>query len=326
MPTVSIILPVYNGGKFVGDTIQTILKQDYSDFELLIVNDGSTDNTFDIVRSVSDPRIQTISLSRNSGIGFARNRGIQEASGKLIAFADADDHWVEEKLSVQIAALDQNPQITLLFSDFENIDQISGTSTSGLSQQQAGLNVLHTKTLSDTLFLILDNATEGLLIANFIATPTMIFRRELIDAVGNLRPNLREAPDYEFVLRCALLNVNMAFHSDVLVQRHKTVQSVTAHPERFSTHALDALDEFEASCIEHARVDLIPLINQRRYRLWQSQLRFHARTGNRQQAWIAFRRSVSYGKLSPRAVLYLMAALAGAKPIEFGNRIGARFL
>ena len=98
MELVSIIMPTYNCGRFIADAIQSVLAQTYKAWELIIVDDGSTDNTADIVTSFSDPRIRYLSNEQNMGAALTRNKALREAKGHYIAFLDADDLWTPEKL------------------------------------------------------------------------------------------------------------------------------------------------------------------------------------------------------------------------------------
>lgn len=101
---VSVIMPAYNAGKYIVESINSVLNQTYSEWELLIINDNSKDNTVKIIHSYlqQDSRIKIIDLKRNMGVAVARNRGIALARGRYIAFLDSDDIWLPEKLNRQI--------------------------------------------------------------------------------------------------------------------------------------------------------------------------------------------------------------------------------
>ena len=102
---VSVIMPTYNAGKFLVDSIESVLGQTYTNLELLITDDGSTDNTIDILKDYSerDKRVKVKYLTTNCGPAIARNRSIERARGRYIAFCDCDDRWFPEKLEKQIA-------------------------------------------------------------------------------------------------------------------------------------------------------------------------------------------------------------------------------
>ncbi len=107
--TVSIVMPSYNTTNFISETIESVLAQTYTDWELIIVDDCSTDNTDEVVKPyLSDSRIIYIKNEKNSGAAISRNRALREAKGKWIAFLDSDDLWMPEKLQKQIAFMEDN--------------------------------------------------------------------------------------------------------------------------------------------------------------------------------------------------------------------------
>ena len=105
---VSIIMPSYNTGKFIKETINSVLNQTYNNWELIIVDDCSTDDTEEIVNAIKDNRIKFLKNSTNSGAAISRNKAIKEAKGKWIAFLDSDDLWKKEKLEKQIRFMEEN--------------------------------------------------------------------------------------------------------------------------------------------------------------------------------------------------------------------------
>jgi glycosyltransferase involved in cell wall biosynthesis len=123
-PLVSIITPAYNCEAYLADTIKTIQNQTYSNWEHIIIDDSSYDRTKEIMISSAnnDNRIKNIFLSQNTGIANARNRGIELAHGKYIAFLDSDDLWKPEKLSVQISYMEEN-NAKFTYSNYEIIDK-----------------------------------------------------------------------------------------------------------------------------------------------------------------------------------------------------------
>lgn len=99
---ISIIIPVYNAEKFLDETINTVLNQTYTNFELILVNDGSNDKSVDVIKKYSDKRIKLIDNKKNKGAALSRNDGIKKSKGRYICFLDADDLWEKEKLEKQI--------------------------------------------------------------------------------------------------------------------------------------------------------------------------------------------------------------------------------
>lgn len=121
---VSIVMPAYNCAHYIGETIQSVLVQTYEDWELLIVDDRSTDNTKQVVDKflLQDNRIRYIELEKNSGVAIARNRGIEEAKGNYIAFLDSDDLWKKDKLEKQVQFM-QEHQYAFTFTSYDLIDE-----------------------------------------------------------------------------------------------------------------------------------------------------------------------------------------------------------
>lgn len=131
---VSIIMPSYNTGQFISETIESVLNQSYSNWELIIVDDCSTDNTDDVVKNyLKDNRIRYIKNDNNSGAAVSRNKALREAKGKWIAFLDSDDLWESDKLKKQIAFMEIN-NYRFSYTNYIEIDEESspnGISVSG---------------------------------------------------------------------------------------------------------------------------------------------------------------------------------------------------
>jgi len=121
-PIITVLMPAFNAEKYIGMAIQSVLDQSFTDFELLIINDGSTDGTEQLVRSFNDNRIVLIN-QKNGGISDALNNGLQNAKGKYIARFDADDICYSDRLSVQYAFMQANPAYILIGSDVDYITE-----------------------------------------------------------------------------------------------------------------------------------------------------------------------------------------------------------
>lgn len=115
---ISVVIPLYNKEQSIASTLQTVLKQTYQDFEIVIVNDGSTDHSVEEVVKVPDPRIRLIHQS-NAGVSAARNRGIAEARGEFVAFLDADDEWNPDYLKTQYKLTQKYPECSVFACNYE---------------------------------------------------------------------------------------------------------------------------------------------------------------------------------------------------------------
>src|SRR3989344_8977423 len=116
-PPITVLLSVYNDSRFLKSAIESILNQTFSDFEFLVINDASTDNTAEIINSFSDPRLKTITNSHNLGLTKSLNIGLKEAQGKYIARLDADDISLPDRLKIQHDFMESHPDIALSGTD-----------------------------------------------------------------------------------------------------------------------------------------------------------------------------------------------------------------
>jgi len=121
---ISVIIPAYNQAIFLGEAIYSVLNQSFQDFEIIVIDDGSTDNTPDVVNSFSDERILYL-YQKNLGVSAARNSGIRISNGSYICFLDADDKFIENKLKLQDRFLDNNPDVGMVVSGYRFIDSDS---------------------------------------------------------------------------------------------------------------------------------------------------------------------------------------------------------
>lgn len=185
MPTISVIIPVYNGQKTIKETIQSVLNQTFADWELIIVNDGSQDATLEIINSINDYRIKVFSYS-NAGVSSSRNRGLDQARGEFISFLDADDLWTPDKLKEQLKALQENPQSALAYSWTSWIDQ------SGQLLRQGGHITVNGRVY------------DKLLVRDFIESGSNpLIRKQALDKVGGFDCSITHGEDWEMWLRLA---------------------------------------------------------------------------------------------------------------------------
>lgn len=180
MPKVSVIIPVYNCAEFINDAVESVLVQTYKDYEIIIVDDGSTDNLRERLELFAD-KIRYIH-QENKGHSCARNTGIKQARGEFIAFLDADDIWLPDKLKLQIAVFRANPKIGLVHAD---ICRFSGEDKEGCTAP-ARKNFpdefiqRHSGNIFDTFFCR----------EIFISCLTVIVKKECFDRVGFFDENL----------------------------------------------------------------------------------------------------------------------------------------
>lgn len=321
MPQVSVIIPTYNRSELLCRAIDSVLNQQFGDFELIIVNDGSTDDTQLKLADYTDPRIRLIDFPHNRGIGSARYAGVALACGKWIAFLDADDIWLSGKLYRDQELLSRYPTIDILFDNYRNINYLENSTRSGFDQTRLAFAQLEIIELEEGVFQVLSGFAEAILMANLIGTASVVtVRREVFEKIGNFDVALSGPEDFELFWRAALAGMVFAFQERVLVERHKDEESITACTCSFAPRLLQAYDLCEASLEKYRRLDLLGRLNNARCRTWQSLIHAYALEGQRGKALFAFRSSLRYG-FSRGACVYLLAALAGPHAISLAKKL-----
>jgi cellulose synthase/poly-beta-1,6-N-acetylglucosamine synthase-like glycosyltransferase len=213
-PTVSIITPAYNAARFIDQTLESVLRQTFTDFELLVVDDGSTDETAAIVEAFArrDPRIR-LSRQRNQGIAVARNTAMAGARGRFFALLDSDDLWFPTYLIEQLDILARHPDIDVLSANAINF----GTSFDG----EPLLDIADPNRLRYLSLLKLIQAEDSVSILS-------IFRREVVDAIGGFDISLSRSEDYDFWLRAAVAGFRVAVNPKPLGLYRRRPDSVSA--------------------------------------------------------------------------------------------------
>lgn len=224
---VTVFIAAYNAERFIGETIESVLGQTFSAFELLIIDDHSTDSTCKIVESYVDPRIRLERNDRNRGQPYTRNRGLEVARGEYIAVLDADDVCEAERLERTVAYLDNNPNVVAVGTSANVIDD------------------------NGRLLFIAKFPTDGALIRNtlfkvncFIHS-SLLFRRSVVRSIGGYNESLPQSQDYDLLLRLSgvgqLANINEPLvryrvHRGQISQRKLRAQRRLADAARASAY------------------------------------------------------------------------------------------
>lgn len=185
---VSIILPTYNRASLLAQAIDSVLNQTFKDFELIIVDNYSADDTESVVKSYNDKRIRYFKNQNNGLVSINRNYGIQKSHGEYIAFLDDDDLWLPEKLEKQAELMDSNKDLGLVYSGSQVIDSKGDLAKSAYFRSL--------KPLTGNIF-------NELLASNFIPQLTVLVRREALNKVGLFDLKYKISQDYDLWLRIA---------------------------------------------------------------------------------------------------------------------------
>lgn len=183
MPTVTIVIPAYNAESTIAETLSSVLAQTYRDFEVLVVDDGSTDKTSGVVSAAEDQRVRLVRIP-NGGVARARNHGISQARAELVAFLDADDLWEPDKLELQVAALEASPQAGLCV-----------TAAVRINERGKILGKIPAEHSDDVCRTLLLNAMSvGMLSSGLV-------RASVLKAIGGFDPRFSQCADWDLWLR-----------------------------------------------------------------------------------------------------------------------------
>lgn len=204
MPRVSIVIPTHNGERYVRRAIQSCVYQTYSDHEVIVVDDGSTDGTAEAVRDAECP-VQYIRHDVSRGPSAARNAGIAASSGEMIAFLDSDDAWRPEKLALQIQLLDLCPDIEVVFSDYAKVcpNGASGPWRGGLLRQCKDRGMASHRVGPELIAFDRSLAIDLIQHTSFMHMSTILMRRTAIEAVGGFDEQLQGFEDLQLWIRLA---------------------------------------------------------------------------------------------------------------------------
>jgi len=192
-PLVSVIMPTYNHAKFIGNAIESVLNQTYQNFELIIIDNYSEDDTEKIVASYENDRIIYLKLRNNGIIAASRNHGIKYSHGDYIAFLDSDDIWLPEKLEKQIKLFQISKETAMVYTRFKTIKE--GTISSSIFPKNGRYK-------SGNIF-------KSLYLGSFIACSSVMVRKSILNEIGffDTDPALIAAEDADLWLRIALKHV-----------------------------------------------------------------------------------------------------------------------
>jgi glycosyltransferase involved in cell wall biosynthesis len=198
---VSVVIPTYNRAHLVVDAVASVLAQSHADLELILVDDGSTDDTAVRIAAIRDPRLRYVRAG-HEGVSAARNLGVRRAAGDLVAFLDSDDLWLRDKLACEVAVLARHPEVDVVFSDLEKRhgDRVYG---SFMRQTAVFSRRLHGVSYPDGLVLQPREMRLCLLEEVPVKPSALVVRRAAFDRVGGFDETWTSSEDWEFLLRLA---------------------------------------------------------------------------------------------------------------------------
>lgn len=302
MPRVTVIIPAYNAAPYLGQAIQSVLDQTHADLEIIIVDDGSTDNTHAIAQDYARQhpnRIRVISQT-NQGVALARNAGIDAASGDFFQFLDADDQLLPRKIEACLAVFADDPKAGLVYTGYEvrdeHLQQPVHEPTFGRQEGQVLRPLIH---LTSTLFKL----------------PCPLVRAEIVHRVGGFRDGMQGVEDWNFWVRIAATGAIFRVIPDKLVLYRTTPGSLSKRYIAQAQSRLAAMQQLRDEALP-ADIDLDKLIADRHHvlaiRYWEM--------GNRRSARDEFRAAIGLHPQGRRARRVLLA-LSYVFPFSVAERV-----
>ena len=277
VPLVSIIIPAYNCGKTIADTLKSCIDQSYKNIEIIVVNDGSTDNTSFILEGYKTT-IRIVN-QQNKGLAAARNAGQAIANGSYIAWMDADDIARVDRIDIEVQVLNQFPSVVLVSSDFSafltgepDFESSHIGTYYGSFRSRGGAAKLYRSNEQIQLNKNIDvevwigQQFENLIWGNFVHPPTVMTRKKILDEIGPCDTGIRSGSDYEYILRLSRVG-EFAFVDAPLLRYRRSDQQMSGsfiHGETWSEYR-HMLSKFK---------DLHPGFFERNHELYKKKLAF----------------------------------------------------
>ncbi len=214
-PRISVIIPTHNRAELLDRAIKSVLAQTFEDFELIVVDDASTDGTSEVVAEFDDPRIRYIRLKKNSGAPTARNTGIKKSRGAFIAFLDDDDEWLPHRLELQVKRFEElDEEVGVVYGGFYYVSQQTGKIIGKRMPAHRGW------------------VYRNLLVENFVGSPTLLIRRECFKRAGLFDPKLTSSQDWDMWLRIARY-YKFDYVEDVVAKYYVHGRQITFNLDRY---------------------------------------------------------------------------------------------
>lgn len=222
---VSVIIPCYNYGHLIAETIESLQQQTYPDIEIIVINDGSKDNTEEIVKSISqkDSRVQCYSFP-NTGLGSSRNRGLEIAKGNYIQFLDADDLLEKRKFEWQVKFFEENPGVDIVYGSVRYFTE-EPYNPADRKLTYWGPDKEWMPKLTGNGHSFMPQVFKG----NFSHLSSPLFKRAIVEKVGLFDNEISAVADYHFLLRCVMADAFFLYHDTP-----ETYSLVRWHPDNMS--------------------------------------------------------------------------------------------
>lgn len=304
MPIFSVIIPTYNSANFIERTIKSVLNQSFKDFEIIVVDDGSRDDTVNIIKKAEsrDKRIKVVITPNSGGPTVPMNIGLNLAKGEYLAFLDHDDEWKINKLEKIYEIFTENPETGFVATNVEIFNH--GDKTLTISKAPIVKNRIS-----------VDNMLSG----NYFNTFSMLaVKKNVFDRIGSLDTNLFVFADFEIIVRMAIYNIPHLFLSEPLTKYHLHDKNTSA----LNSSASRRIKDLEYIITKYQKK--YGLNKKSLSKISKSIARIHLYLGNKKEAILYFKKAISYDKSNIANYIRLFSTYFGEKAYKALNKIRSK--
>ena len=249
-PFFSVVIPLYNKANFIENCVESVLKQSFTNFELIIVNDGSTDDSLSKIQLLTDERLQIVN-QENQGAAAARNKGVKLAKSEWIAFLDADDFWLNKHLEIHYNNIQRFPEEFVFISQ----PKIIGAN---------GNEFLPTYNFKVPAQAILLSYFKNSLVQDLLVTPGLVIQKQFFNQVGKFDENIKSGQDTDLFIRIGL-QTKVVFHPEISFGYYLVSENNISKTNRYQER-LDLLKKYDDLAIKNKA--LKKYLNQNRYGIY----------------------------------------------------------
>jgi len=298
MPIVSVIIPAYNASQFIAEALDSVFAQTFDDFEVIVIDDGSTDDTREIVQKYQK-KLKYV-YQENAGPSSARNSGIRMAEGNYIAFLDSDDLWLPDKLEKQVAVFKANPKLGMVITENILFDE------RGIFCTKVGKKE----------YLMNGDLVANIFLRSGVVTPTIMVRRDVFDEVGYFEEYLRIAEDDNMWIRIAAeFDVDLLDESLTKVRGHQ-LRTMRLNFDQTS-YIQDSINMLMNKYGDPVRSRIKNLVPRKLFQVHFATGYQHFDRKESKLARKAFAKAISHKKVNTKGYLYYIMSLIPNRLLNF---------
>lgn len=318
-PLLSVVIPAYQSAETLPRAIASVLSQTFIDFELIIVDNGSTDATYDLIVEAQkhETLIKCVRLEENQRPAGGRNAGVESAKGDFIAFLDADDEWLPEKLGIQVQLLKNNPHYAAVISDSLNINNITGERRTQSENNAAIMQKLSFEPVPKIpkAYFVNGDLSRTMYTKSFVNMSTSLLRRRSFQESGGFDEKRFGTEDIDFWIRFSRKNKFIYYHHPTVYCHQGTGASAMSE-----SWMLELIDYHRTNLTSPDYTDLHDLALKNLFKIYRYLIVFYAKNAKPRKAVRIFFESLSF-RFDSRLAVYAFLSFLGPIPYKVAGKI-----